>query len=137
MVSTVLGKPNILFECICCCIVYLIVVRFPERTAHLDEQEANISSSHRNHLIISADGHVRNCLTGDVIGQEPKRMSTGPLVGRTDDGHEDTKSRAASFQKIFDKKVWGQFDTGYKGLQASGKISTLADLAQSKIIFYT
>ena len=88
---------------------------------------------HPDNLIISADGHVRNCLTGDVIGQEPKRMSTGPLVVSTDNVsyvQEDTKLRAASFQKVFDKRVWGnKFDAANKGLQAPGKITTLVDLA--------
>ena len=54
-------------------------------------------------------------------------MSTGPLVVRTNDVQEDTKSRAASFQKVFDKRAWGKrFDVAYKDLQASGKITTSA-----------
>ena len=92
---------------------------------------------HPKNLVISADGHVRNCLTGDVIGQEPKHTSTGPLVVRTDDVHEDTNSRIAFFQKIFDQRALGfKPDAAYKGLQASGKTSTLADFAQAKTVFF-
>ena len=57
-------------------------------------------------------------------------MSTGPLVVRTDNVYyiqENTKSRAASFQKMFDKRVWGNKFDAAKGLQASGKITTLVD----------
>ena len=87
----------------------------------------NVNEQPPNHLIISSDGHVRNCLTGDVIGQEPKLMSTGPLEVRTGDVPEDTKRRTDSFQKVFDKRAWGnKHDRAYKGLQASGKITTLA-----------
>ena len=117
-------KTLILRGCTYCCIVYLIAILFPRV---LSPFTRSCLDEHHIQLTISADGHVRNCLTGDVIGQKPKHMSTGPLVVTTDDVPEDTKSRAASFQKVFDKRAWGKkFDASYKDFQASDKITTLA-----------
>ena len=90
----------------------------------LDRTPGNVSN-----LVIIADGRVRNCITGDVIGRRPTHVTTGPLKVGEDESPEDTKSRVQSFQKVFDTRAWGHsWDPSYKGVNASGRTCIVVHL---------
>ena len=127
--------------CTCCFLVFLCFLAVHlSRLSSPSVHHANLTSTglHEesphtgDHLVVSSDGYVRNCVTGDVIGHRPKLMSTERLEVTTNDSPEDAKSRVDSFQSVFDKRAWGaNADPAYKGLQASGKTTVCVTLPRS------
>ena len=86
--------------------------------------------------MIVADGRVRNCITGYIIGRRPTHVITGPLKVGEDESREDTKSRVQSFQKVFDTRAWGHsWDPSYKGVNASGRMCIAVHLRATRFLF--
>ena len=95
----------------------------PKRTDSPNSPGFDRTPGNFSNLVIVADGHVRNCITGGIIGRRPTHVITGPLKVGEDQSREDTKSRVQSFQKVFDTRAWGHsWDPSYKGVNASGRI---------------
>ena len=93
----------------------------PKRTESPNSPGFDRTPGNFSNLVIVADGRVRNCITGDIIGRRPTNVITGHLKVGEDASREDTKSRVESFQKVFDTRAWGHsWDPSYKGVNASG-----------------
>ena len=107
----------------------------PKRTDSPNSPGFDRTPGNVSNLVIVADGRVRNCITGDVIGRRPTHVITGPLKVGEDQSREDTNSRVQSFQKVFDTRAWGHsWDPSYKGVNASGRMHCCS--SESNTIYF-
>ena len=64
---------------------------------------SNSSSS----ALLSSDGHIRNCITENVIGKVSESVTAQELQPFEAESVEVSEKRKASFQTVFDTKAWG------------------------------
>ena len=72
--------------------------------------------------LLAHDRYIRNCITGDVVGELPASLSSKPIEILDAESVEISESRKASFQEVFDTRAWGHsWDGGANSFNASGK----------------
>jgi len=71
--------------------------------------------------LLRADGVIRHCITGNIIGKVSPDLKTSPVrLGKAKIA-ESAPVRQRSFKQVFDSRAWGHsWDAQFKGLNASG-----------------
>ena len=93
---------------LCCFCASLLVPGWFILTSKPKEvKRSNVGHTSTGLNIFMDKDHLRNCITGDVIGRKPRVPRKQRLTVGTSQSLQSHQERQNSFQKVFDTRAWG------------------------------